>query len=46
MIFLFLAATCFGLAGLCSVALRDVRAVTATLALITALAAIAAAIPH
>ncbi|MER5892377.1 hypothetical protein [Streptomyces sp. NPDC001876] len=42
----FLTAACIGLAGLYRVDRRTVRATTATLALITVLAAIAAAIPH
>lgn len=42
----FLAAACFGLAGLCTIALRRVPSITWTLALIVACGAIAAAIPH
>lgn len=42
----FVAAACIGLAGLYRIARRTVCATTATLALITVLAAIAAAIPH
>ncbi len=43
---LYLAAACIGLAGLCTVCLRDVPRITGTLALIVTLAALAAAIPH
>lgn len=39
-------ATCFAVAALCTVALRDVPRITATVALIVTLAAIAAAISH
>ncbi|MFE4691241.1 hypothetical protein ACFRH6_14425 [Streptomyces sp. NPDC056749] len=42
----FLASACFGLAGLCTIALRKVPAITWTVAFIAALAAIGAAIPH
>ncbi|MFE7754303.1 hypothetical protein [Streptomyces sp. NPDC057429] len=41
-----LAAVCFSLAGLCSVALHEVPRITGTVALIVTLAAIAAAISH
>ncbi|MFE6931770.1 hypothetical protein ACFVDT_07035 [Streptomyces sp. NPDC057699] len=42
----FLSATCFGFAGLCTIALRKVPVITWTVAFIVTLAAIAAAIPH
>lgn len=42
----FVSAACFGLAGLCTVALGKVPALTWTAAFIVALAAIGAAIPH
>ncbi|MER6235936.1 hypothetical protein ABT185_07650 [Streptomyces clavifer] len=42
----FLASACFGLAGLCTVALGKVPAITWTAALIVALFAAAAAIPR
>lgn len=41
-----LAAACFGLAGLCTVALHKVPVITGTAALICTLAALAAAIVH
>ncbi|MFB4424824.1 hypothetical protein C5F59_027560 [Streptomyces sp. QL37] len=40
----FLAATCFGFAGLCTVALREVPRITGTAALIVTLAALGLAI--
>lgn len=42
--FYFVAAACFGLAGLCTVALRDVPRITGTVALIVTIAALALAI--
>ena len=42
----FLAAACFAVAALCTVALRDIPRITGTVALIVTLAALAAAIPH
>lgn len=43
---LFVAAACFGLAGLCSVCLREVPRITGTVALVCTLAALYAAIVH
>ncbi|MGW1546626.1 hypothetical protein [Streptomyces sp. NPDC002346] len=43
---LFVAAACFGLAGLCSVCLREVPRITGTAALICTLAALGVAIVH
>lgn len=42
----FAGAALLGLAGLCTVALRDIPRITGTVALIVTLAALAAAIPH
>lgn len=42
----FVAAACFGLAGLCTVARHEVPAITWSVATICAIAAIAMAIPH
>lgn len=42
----FVAAACFGFAGLCTVARREVPVITWSVATICALAAIAMAIPH
>ena len=43
---LFLAAACFGFAGLCTVCLREVPLITGTVAFIVTLAALALAIAH
>ena len=43
---LFLAATCFAVAALCTVALEEVPRITGTVALIVTLAALIATIPH
>ncbi|MEE1735954.1 hypothetical protein AB0L80_42890 [Streptomyces sp. NPDC052069] len=42
----FLAAACFGFAGLCSVCLREVPTITGTVAVIVTLAALGLAILH